>query len=135
VPNAERSYPEKLMLVFAPRSTHRQDVSFEVTRIHVLPSKWSVGYVVSFYAKPDTGEPDHWYPEAYGYIRGVARLPEDAGTDESNLWRRTVVHRLRRQGVTFLIGEDADVYEKRRGRIWSIFWKTPILRTIVAHLG
>ncbi|MGZ5910639.1 MAG: hypothetical protein ACXWLB_12255 [Reyranella sp.] len=132
--SAEGWYLEKLMAVFSARSTNQQDVSFLVTQIHILPSKSSIGYVVSFYAKPSAGEPDGWYPDAYASIRGLARLPESVGTDEHHVWQRTVLHRLRRQGVEFLSREDADAYEKVWGRIWSIFWKTPVLRTIVAHL-
>lgn len=122
------------MAVFSARSANRQD-ALEVAQIHILPSKSSIGYIASFYAKPNAGEPDSWHPEAYAYVRGLARLPEAVGTDEHHVWQRAVVHRLRRQGVEFLTCDDADAYEKMRGRIWSMCWKTPILRTIVAHLN
>lgn len=122
------------MAVFSARSTSRQDISLVVARIHILPSKAGIGYMASFYAKPSAGEPDGWYPEAYAHVRGLARLPANADSDELRIWQSTVVHRLRRQGVTFLAREDADAYEKLWGRFWSICWRTPILRTVVAHL-
>ncbi len=100
----------------------------------MLPSKSSSGYAVSIYASPNAGEPDGWYPEAYGYIRGIARLPERVGPEKQRIWQLTVVRRLRRQGVVFLTDAAAHSYEKSWGRAWSICWSMPILRTIVGHL-
>ena len=110
-------------------STDRQDFSLVVSQIHILPSASSIGYTVSFYAK--RGEPDGWCPEAYGHIRGIARLPESTGTQAQRAWQAAVVRRLHWQGVKLLPGRDADAYERTWGRLWSLVWKTPILRYLI----
>jgi len=110
-------------------STDRQDFPLVFSQVHILPSASSIGYTVSFYAK--LGEPDGWCPEAYGHIRGIARLPESTGTQAQRAWQAAVVRRLRWQGVELLPGADADAYERIWGRLWALVWKTPILRYLV----
>ena len=112
-------------------STDRPDFALVVSQIHILPSASSIGYTVSFYAK--LGEPDGWCPEAYGHVRGIARLPESTGTQAQRAWQAAVVRRLRWQGVKLLPGTDADAYERTWGRLWSLVWKTPILRYLVLN--
>ena len=116
------------MAVVSPGSSDRRDTPPVVCQCRVLPSDQTSGYTVSFYAKP--GEPDGWSLEAYSHIRGLARLPESAGTQEQRAWQSAVVRRLRRQGVDVLSRRDADAYERVKGRLWSLVWRTPVLRYI-----
>lgn len=117
-----------VMAVVSPGPSDRRDTLPVVCQCRVLPSAQTSGYTVSFYAKP--GEPDGWSLEAYSHIRGVARLPESAGTQEQRAWQSAVVRRLRRQGVDVLSHRDADAYERAKGRLWSLVWRTPVLRHI-----
>ncbi len=118
-----------VIAVVSPGSSDRRDSALVVCQCRVLPSAQTIGYTVSFYAK--RGEPDGWSLEAYSHIRGLARLPESTGTQEQRTWQSAVVRRLRRQGVEVLSSRDADAYEKVKGRLWSLVWRTPILRYIL----
>jgi hypothetical protein len=117
------------MTVTSTASPDRQDAPFVSCRVHILPSALSIGYTVHFY--PRYGEPDGWYPEAYGHIYGVARMPESTGSEEQREWQSTVARRLRRQGVKLLSHGEADAYERSWGRFWALVWRTPALRRLV----
>lgn len=117
--------------VVATGSSDRQEFPLVVSQVRIMPSASSIGYTVSFYAK--LGEPDGWCPEAYGHIRGIARLPESTGTQGQRAWQAAVVRRLRCQGVELLPRADADAYERTWGRLWALVWKTPILRYLVLN--
>lgn len=117
------------MTVTSTASPDRQDPSLVVCKVYILPSALSIGYTVHFY--PRYGEPDGWYPEAYGHIYGVARMPESTGSEEQRAWQSTVARRLRRQGVKLLPAREADGYERSWGRLWAFIWRTPVLRSLV----
>jgi hypothetical protein len=117
-----------MMAAASTGSTDRQDIPLVVCRFCILPNALSIGYTVHFYAK--RGEPDGWCSEAYGHIRGLARLPESSDTEEQRAWQNAVARRLRWQGVKLLPRRDADAYERVWGRLWSLVWRTPILRSI-----
>ncbi|MBI5121296.1 MAG: hypothetical protein HZA67_09845 [Rhodospirillales bacterium] len=84
------------------------------TAIRFLPSEEGRGYHGSFYGWYDDCCQDGWSNTNYNDVRGVALYPE-----HETPWNKTVVKRLREQGVHFLTQREAAEYMQREGARWS----------------
>lgn len=83
------------------------------TAIRFLPSEEGTGYHGSFYGwYGDCGQ-DGWPNTNYSDVRGVALYPE-----HETSWNRTVVKKLREQGVHFLTQAQAVEYMQHEGARW-----------------
>jgi hypothetical protein len=76
---------------------------------------------------------DGWTDGAYSRLAGVARVLAPVSSDCCPQWHKTVVGRLRRNGVVFLNDASAEAYMKTEGRYW-LHWfyrDTPLLRRLL----
>ena len=80
-----------------------------VTAVEFLPSRHGAGYRASIYGFYGAHEPDGWVARDYAGLRGIALEP-DADALRERTWLRTVVRRLREQGVLFLTPARAEAY-------------------------
>ena len=88
--------------------------------IEFLPSTYGTGFLASIYGWYGEHDPDGWVPGLYDGLRGVAVLPPPEELKRSS-WKRTVIERLRTNGVLFLNHEQAEKYEAGEGTYW--LWK------------
>ena len=76
---------------------------------------------------------DGWADGTYYRLAGVARVPAPISKYCCPQWHKTVVDRLRRNGVVFLDDASAEAYMKTEGRYtphW-FFGDTPRLRRLL----
>ena len=76
---------------------------------------------------------DGWADGTYYRLAGVARVPAPISRYCCPQWHKTVVDRLRRNGVVFLNDASAEAYMKTEGRYWLhwFFGDTPLLRRLL----
>ena len=76
---------------------------------------------------------DGWADGAYYRLAGVAQVPAPISRYCCPQWHKTVVDRLRRNGVVFLDDASAEAYMKTEGRYWLhwFFGDTPLLRRLL----
>lgn len=88
--------------VVRPRTPHMTSLAF-------LPSRRGSGCEVTITGYWGQHEPDGWIAADYGSLRGIAIEP-DRDMRWQHAWLRTVVRRLRAQGVLFLPLAEARAY-------------------------
>jgi hypothetical protein len=99
-----------------------------------LPSPFGPGYTAGIRGWEGNYDPvDGWTDGAYYRLAGVARVPAPVSSDCCPQWHKTVVDRLRRNGVVFLNGASAEAYMKTEGRYWLLWFlrDAPLLRRLL----
>lgn len=92
------------LLADGAASTH-----MPLAAVDFLPSRFGSGCCASVYGFHGTHEPDGWVAEDHAGLLGVAVEPDGDALREQ-AWLRTVVRRLRGQGVLFLTCTEARAY-------------------------
>jgi len=109
----------ELVLNFDPASAAMSEDCFQAP-IHLLPSRYGIGYQPSLYGWPGT---DEWIAR-YGDLAGVAFVPE---IDPDNLAVAAAISTFKRLGkIRFLDREEAQAYLDGEGRQWIDYW--PVVR-------
>ena len=99
-----------------------------------LPSPFGPGYEAGIRGWEGNYDPvDGWADGAYYRLAGVAQVPAPISRYCCPQWHKTVVDRLRRNGVVFLDDASAEAYMKTGGRYWLhwFFGDTPLLRRLL----
>ena len=99
-----------------------------------LPSPFGPGYEAGIRGWEGNYDPvDGWSDGRYYRLAGVARVPDPASRLDCPRWQKTVVDRLRRNGVVFLDEVSAEAYMKTEGRYWLhwFFGDTPLFRRLL----
>jgi len=102
-----------------------------------LPSRFGPGYTAGIRSWEGNYDPaDGWTDNAYYRLAGVARVPAPVSRYDCPRWHKTVVDRLRRNGVVFLDDASAEAYMKTEGRYWLhwFFGDTPLLRRLLGSV-
>jgi len=99
-----------------------------------LPSPFGPGYEAGIRGWEGNYDPvDGWADGTYYRLAGIARVPAPFSRYCCPQWHKTVVDRLRRNGVVFLNDASAEAYMKTEGRYWLhwFFGDTPLLRRLL----
>ncbi|MGP0009066.1 MAG: hypothetical protein ACLPIG_10215 [Methylocella sp.] len=99
-----------------------------------LPSVFGPGYEAGIRGWEGNYDPaDGWADGTYFRLAGVARLPDPVSRYGCPQWHKTVVDRLRRNGVVFLNEASAEAYMKTEGQYW-LHWfcgDAPLFRRLL----
>ncbi len=102
--------------------------------ITFLPSPFGPGYEAGIRGWEGNYDPvDGWADGTYYRLAGVARVPAPVSRYCCPQWHKTVVDRLRRNGVVFLNDASAEAYMKTERRYWIhwFFGDTPLFRRLL----
>jgi hypothetical protein len=98
-----------------------------------LPCPFGPGYEAGIRGWEGNYDPVDGWPMAYYRLAGVAQVPAPISRYCCPQWHKTVVDRLRRNGVVFLDDASVEAYMKTEGRYWLhwFFGDTPLLRRLL----
>ncbi len=102
--------------------------------VSFLPSPFGPGYEAGIRGWVGNYDPaDGWADSSYYRLAGVARLPDPVSRLDCPQWHKTVIDRLRRNGVVFLDEVSAEAYMKTEGQYWLhwFFGDAPLLRRLL----